>query len=172
VSKLAAEYYCLTIGKLAGFEPVVLRIFNAYGPGQPLPASHAPVVPLYLKRAINGGSLVVFASGDQTRDFVYIEDVVDALVAAGLRQGLGGRVINIGSGTEHSIKQLVQLVEKVVGRHISPIFNPSQDGGISRAVADIGLAQRLLDYAPKVMLEEGLRRMVLEDERFRVQVHS
>jgi len=167
VSKLAAEYYCLNIGRLVGFETVVLRIFNAYGPGQPLPSSHAPVVPLFLKRALSGGSLVVFGGGDQTRDFVYIEDVVNALVAAGLRQGLDGRVINIGSGREHSIAQLVQLVAQVTGRELAPIANNSQDGGISRAVADISLAARLLGYAPQVQLEQGLRRMLSEDERFR-----
>ncbi|MGQ9553143.1 MAG: NAD-dependent epimerase/dehydratase family protein [Anaerolineae bacterium] len=167
VSKLAAEYYCLTIGRLAGFEPVVLRVFNAYGPGQPLPPSHAPVVPLFLKQAISGGSIVVFSDGRQSRDFVYIEDVVDALVAAGQRQGIGGHVINIGSGNDCSIRDLVLLVEKVSGRHISPIFNSGIDGGVSHAAADITLARQLLGYSPKVSLEEGLRRMVSEDERFR-----
>ena len=167
VSKLAAEHYCLTIGNLAGFEPVVLRIFNAYGPGQPLPASHAPVVPLFLKRATNGGSLVVFGDGRQTRDFVYIEDVVDALVAAGLRHDLGGRIINIASGQEYSIRDVVGLVEEATGKHISPIYNSGQDGGVSHAVADIALARELLGYAPKVQLTEGLRRVLAEDDRFR-----
>jgi UDP-glucose 4-epimerase len=166
VSKLAAEYYCLTIGKLAGIEPVVLRIFNAYGPGQPLPASHAPVVPLFLKRALNGGSLVIFGDGSQSRDFIYIEDVVGALVAAGLRQGLGGRIINVSSGQEHSIRDLVALVERVLDKRISPIYNSGQDGGTTRAVADISLARQLLDYQPNVLLEEGLRRTLAEDERF------
>lgn len=169
VSKLAAEYYCLTIGRLHGFEPVVLRVFNAYGPRQPLPASHAPVVPSFLKRALNGGSIVVFSDGYQTRDFVYIDDVVDALVNAGQRPGLGGRVINIGSGSQHSIRELLGLVGKASGRSISPIYNPGQDGGISHAVADITLARQLLDYEPKVTLEVGIRRMLAEDDRFRTR---
>jgi nucleoside-diphosphate-sugar epimerase len=76
-------------------------------------------------------------------------------------------VINIGSGREHSIAQLVQLVAQVTGRELAPIANNSQDGGISRAVADISLAARLLGYVPQVQLEQGLRRMLSEDERFR-----
>lgn len=166
VSKLAAEYYCLTIGRLHGFEPVVLRVFNAYGPHQPLPASHAPVVPSFLKRAIGGGSIIVFSDGNQTRDFVYIDDVVEALVSAGRLPGLGGRVVNIGSGHAHTIRQLLHLIEAVSDHRINPIYNTSQDGGISHALADIGLARDLLGYEPKVQLEEGLRRMVAEDDRF------
>jgi len=169
VSKLAAEHYCLTISQIAGFEPVVLRIFNTYGPHQPLPASNAPVVPLFLKQALSGGSLVIFGDGNQTRDFVYIDDVVEALVAAGTRQGLPGTVINIGSGQEHSINELVQLVEKVTGKHITPLRNQSQSGGVSRAVADITLARDLLGYEPRVQLEEGLHRILAEDERFRIE---
>ena len=169
VSKLAAEYYCRTVGRLAGFETVVLRIFNAYGPGQPLPAAHAPVIPLFLRRANNGGSIVIFGDGNQTRDFVYIDDVTDALQAAAVRPGLDGQVINIGSGRECSIRELVSLVENATGRRVNPIFNPSQEGGVSHSVADIILASRLLGYTPKVSLEEGLQRMVTEDERFRVK---
>ncbi len=166
VSKLAAEYYCRTVGRLAGFETVVLRIFNTYGPGQPLPASHASVVPLFLRRAVSGGSIVVFGGGNQTRDFVYIDDVTDALVAAGERPGLDGRVINIGSGRECSIAQLVGLVEEAVGRRANAVFNSSQEGGVSHSVADISLAGRLLDYAPRVSLEEGLLLRVELDQRF------
>lgn len=166
VSKLAAEHYCRTVGRLTGFETVVLRIFNTYGPGQPLPASHASVVPLFLRRAANGGSIVVFGGGQQTRDFVYIDDVTDALVAAGERPGLNGQVVNVGSGRDCSIRHLVDLVEAAVGRRSNTVFNPSQEGGVSHSVADTALAARLLEYAPRVTLEEGLRRMVEQDTRF------
>ena len=86
------------IGALWKIETVILRVFNAYGPGQPLPPSHAPVVPRYLKQVIGGGSLVVFGGGQQTRDFVYIDDVVRALGAAAQKPGLNRVVVNIGSG--------------------------------------------------------------------------
>src|SRR5512147_2873234 len=100
VSKLAAEYYVRTIGSLWGIETVSLRIFNAYGPGQHLPASHPPVVPHYLRQAQRGGTLVVHGDGSQTRDYVYVDDVISGMVAAATAPNLNGMVINIGSGKE------------------------------------------------------------------------
>src|SRR5574340_1248890 len=82
VSKLSAEYYVRTIGSLWGIETVSLRIFNAYGPGQHLPPSHPPVVPHYLRQALRGGTLVAHGDGMQTRDYVYVDDVIAAMVAA------------------------------------------------------------------------------------------
>ena len=82
MSKLAAEQYVLTIGQLWNFEAVCLRVFNAYGPGQQLPVTHPPVIPYFIHQALGGGSLVTHGSGKQTRDFVYVDDVIDALVAA------------------------------------------------------------------------------------------
>ncbi len=82
VSKLAAEYYVNTIGDLWNIETVCLRVFNAYGPGQHLPASHPPVVPYFLRQALRNGTLVVHGDGSQTRDYVYVDDVVSALIAA------------------------------------------------------------------------------------------
>ena len=108
VSKLSAEYYVKTIGQLWGIETVTLRIFNAYGPGQHLPADHPPVIPNFLKQAVKGGSLIIHNSGSQTRDFVYLDDVVNALARAGMATGVDGTTINIGSGKEYSVIDLVQ----------------------------------------------------------------
>lgn len=168
VTKLAAEHFALTLGRLWGFEVVVLRIFNAYGPGQPLPAAHAPVTSCFLKQALDGGTLVIFGDGTQTRDFVYVEDVVEALVAAGRRTGLGGEIINVGSGRETSINELAEIIMRVVGRRVQVIHSPAQDGGVARLCADLRKAEQLLGYRPRVSLEEGLRRMLREDPRFRV----
>lgn len=167
VTKLAAEHFVLTLGRLWGFEVIVLRIFNAYGPGQPLPAAHAPVISRFLKQAIEGGTLVIFGDGTQTRDFVYLDDVVEALVAAGERTGLNGELINVGSGREISINELADIVMRVVGRRVPVIHSPAQDGGVARLCADLRKAERLLGYRPRVFLEEGLRRMLREDPRFR-----
>ncbi len=90
VSKLAAEFYVRTIGGLWGIETVSLRIFNAYGPGQHLPASHPPVVPFFLRQALRGGSLVVHGDGSQTRDYVYVDDAVSAMVAASTAPNING----------------------------------------------------------------------------------
>jgi len=116
ITKIAAEHYLSTLGRLYDCQTVALRVFNAYGPGQRIPPAHAPVVPLFLKRALTGGSLVVHGDGSQTRDFVYIDDVVRALVAAATMPDADGRVINIGSGVETSIQDLARVVGTVAGR--------------------------------------------------------
>ena len=92
VSKLAAEYYVRTIGDLWGIETVILRVFNAYGPGQHMPASHAPVIPHYLRQVIRGGTLVMHGDGAQTRDYVYVDDVVSALISAATAPGINHMV--------------------------------------------------------------------------------
>src|SRR5512139_1445208 len=106
VSKLAAEYYVRTIGDLWGIETVSLRVFNAYGPGQHLPPSHPPVIPYFLRQAIRSGTLVVHGDGEQTRDYVYVDDVVSAMVAASTAPNLDNLVINVGSGTETTVIDL------------------------------------------------------------------
>lgn len=168
VSKLAAEYYVRTIGALWGIETVIMRIFNAYGPGQNLPPSHPPVVPRLLQQALRGASLVVFGSGAQTRDFVYIDDVVRALVAAATAD-VNRCILNVGSGAETSINELVSRVAEAVGREVEVLLSPAESGGVSRLCADLTLARRLLGYEPRVDLREGLRLTLKLDPRFTVR---
>lgn len=166
VSKLAAEHYIFALGALNGIETVALRIFNAYGPGQRLPPVHAPVIPLFLKNILTGASLVIQGSGDQTRDFVYIDDVVAALAAAATAPDVNGAIINIGSGVETSIRELIAAMGEATGRQPHVIVNAQLSGGIDRLVADLRLAQEKLGYRPQVALRTGLRRMIEEDVRF------
>ncbi len=149
-----------------GIETVSLRIFNAYGPGQQLPASHAPVIPRFLKAAQSGASVVIFGDGKQTRDFVYVDDVVDALVVAATAPHIDRQVINVGSGVETSLNDLVAAIEQVMGRHLEPIYNTGQAGGVRRMCADLSRAQALLGFVPRVTLEDGLRRFLERDPRF------
>ncbi|MCI0478897.1 MAG: GDP-mannose 4,6-dehydratase, partial [Anaerolineales bacterium] len=167
VSKLASEYYLHSIGALWKIETVVLRIFNAYGPRQSLPPSHAPVIPLFLKQIVSGGSVVLFGGGKQTRDFVYIGDVVNALTNAATAEHVNRAIINIGSGQEVSVAQLIERIERVTKRDAHRLENPEEVGGVPRLVADIRLAGELLRWKPHVSLDEGLQRMLVEDERFK-----
>ena len=167
VSKLAAEFYVRTIGGLWGIETVSLRIFNAYGPGQHLPASHPPVVPHYLKQALRGGTLVAHGDGSQTRDYVYVDDVVSGMVAAATAPNIDGMVINIGSGKETSITELIRCVQDVTGSHTEVIYNPKTSGGVSRLCADLTLAKEKLNYRPSIGLVEGLRFTLKRDQRFK-----
>ncbi len=167
VSKLSAEYYVRTIGALWGLETVALRLFNAYGPGQPLPASHPPVVSRFLKSAAGGGSLIVHGKGSQTRDYVFISDVIDALSAAATARAVSQLVINVGSGTAVSLNELVTIVGAIMNTTLEPLYNSSESGGVHAMCADLTLAAQKLGYRPHVSLPEGLRRTIATDERFR-----
>jgi UDP-glucose 4-epimerase len=166
VSKLAAEHYVRTIGKLWKIETLSLRVFNAFGPGQPLPAAHPPVIPHFLRQAVRGGTLVIHGTGEQTRDFVYIDDVVEAMVAAATAPTVDQSVINIGSGRETSMRDLAQSVMEVIAVQAEWMFREDQEPGAYRMCADIGFASRKLGYKPHVSLQEGLKRMIALDPRF------
>lgn len=163
VSKLASEQYIETLGVLNDIETLSLRIFNAYGPGQFVPPTHAPVIPFFVKQVRSGGSVIVFGTGEQTRDFVYIDDVVDALVAAAGAEGVNRAVINVGSGQETSVNALVKAIAGALNREVEPLYSRSDTGGVSRLVADLTLARRLLQFEPKVDIETGVRRMLQQD---------
>lgn len=167
VSKLAAEYYINTIGRLWGIETVCLRVFNAYGPGQQMPPVHAPIIPSFLRQAYLNGSLVINSDGNQTRDYVYIDDVVNAMVAASTAPDVNQRIINIGSGVDTSVRELVRLVSEVTGGKPQVIYNPRNSGGPSRLCADISLARQKLNYQPKTSLENGLRLTFQLDPRLK-----
>ena len=166
VSKVAAEHYVSTLGALYGIETVALRIFNAYGPGQELPPSYPPVIPQLLRQAQTGGSLVIFGDGTQTRDFVYVDDVVDALIAATTATDVNRAVINIGSGQEVSINDLAAKVAKAIGKQTNILHNRGQAAGVSRLVADVSLAKELLGWMPRTDLDLGLQRTLDRDPRF------
>lgn len=167
VSKLAAEYYVRTIGRLWGIETVCLRVFNAYGPGQSLPPVHPPVIPNFLRQAALKGTLVVHGDGNQTRDYVYLDDVVNAMRAAATAPGVNDLVINVGSGVETSVRELIRLVREVTGGDPEVIYNPRNDGGPARMCADLKLAKEKLGYSPAVSLEVGLRNTFDMDARLR-----
>ena len=167
VSKLSAEYYVRTIGDLWSIETVCLRVFNAYGPGQNLPASHPPVIPNFLRQAVRGGTLVMHSDGSQTRDYVFVDDVVNAMVAAATAPSVERLRINVGSGTETSIRELANLVIQVTKSKAEVMYNPRTNPGVSRMCADLTLARDKLGYRPRVSLAEGLRLTLERDLRFK-----
>jgi len=167
VSKLAAEYYVRTIGGLWNIETVSLRIFNAYGAGQHLPPSHPPVVPHYLRQALRGGTLVAHGDGTQTRDYIYVDDAISAMVAASTAPHLNGLVINVGSGVETTINDLIRIVLEITGGKSNVVYNAQTSGGVSRMKADLTLAQEKLRFAPSIKLEDGLRLTLQRDARLK-----
>ena len=167
VSKLASEYYVRTIGALWKIETVCLRVFNAYGPGQHIPPAHPPVIPNFLRQASLNGTLVIHGNGNQTRDYVYVEDVVNAMVAASVTPNLNQLVINVGSGKETSTNDLARLVLETTGGKPQTVMNPRLESEVSRMCADLTLAEKKLGYQPLIPLERGLRLTLENDPKIR-----
>ncbi len=170
VSKLASEYYINTIGRLWGLEAVCLRIFNAYGPRQGFSFAHAPVIPTFLRQAACGGTIIVHGDGHHTRDFVYIDDVTAAFVAASKLSNCQELVINIGSGVETAVSDVLELSIKITGHTPEIVYNQRRPGGPDRMCADLKLARKLLKFQPQVQLDEGMQRTFDEDQRLHKQI--
>lgn len=156
-----------TIGRLWGIESVCLRVFNAYGPGQHLPPVHAPVIPYFLRQSHQNGTLVIHGDGSQTRDYVYVDDVVQGMVAAATAPDIDRLTINIGSGREVSVRELVRMVSSVTGNEPEAVYNPRKDGGPVRMCSDISLARKKLGYLPTIPLEDGLKMTFDLDPRMK-----
>lgn len=167
VSKLCAEYYVRTIGDLWGIETVCLRVFNAYGPGQRLPPSYAPVIPYCLHQAVQNGTIVIHGDGRQSRDYIYVDDAVEAMINAAISPKANHLIINVGSGVETSVNEVVKLVLEVTGQSPEVILNTQHEGGPSRMCADINLAKTRLGFKPQKSLREGLKLTLTLDEHFK-----
>lgn len=167
VSKLSAEFYVRTIGALWGLETVSLRVFNAYGPGQHIPPTHAPVIPALLRQALRNGTMVIHGNGSQTRDYVYVEDVVDAMISAATAPDLNQAIINVGSGTEISVRDLVRRIVSITGKTPEVVYNAKTSGGVAQMCADLTRAGELLSFRPLVSLDTGLRLTLERDSRLK-----
>lgn len=163
VSKLAAEWYVRTIGALSGIETVCLRIFNAYGPGQRIPPSHPPVIPNFIQQSQQNGTLIFHGDGSQTRDYVYVDDVINALVAASTVQNINNEIINVGSGNETSVRDLARMITEITGGKPEELYNPRAGAGLSQMCADINKAKTMLNYIPMIPLQMGLRLTIDKD---------
>jgi UDP-glucose 4-epimerase len=167
VSKLAAEQYLFTIGAISGFETVSLRIFNAYGPRQPVPPVHAPVIPQVMQQVLGRGSVIINGDGTQIRDFVYIDDVVDALVNAANAANVNRQIINVGSGEGTSINALVSQIATLAKCKANILYNTEASQGIGELVASVAKARALLRFKPRTNLEAGLRQTMTNDPLLR-----
>lgn len=164
-SKVAGEAYAMVYQSAYGIKTVRLRFSNIYGPRQTT-RSESGAVALFIERLLNGQSLVIFGDGKQTRDFVYVTDIVDALITASVTAEADGEVFNIGFGVETTIDELsrmiIQIVSDTTGRelgvHVS--YGPQRSADFRRAQMNISKATEKLGYHPKVGLEEGLRQTV------------
>jgi UDP-glucose 4-epimerase len=157
VSKRSAEDYLAALAELHGLEPVSLRLGNVYGPRQD-PHGEAGVVAIFCNRLLAGEPVTIFGDGRQTRDYVFVEDVVDAFIAGGVHPDAPGARINVGTGVETSVLELYDALRAVSGLGGEPGFAPARPGELGRIALDCAEAERVLGWRATVDLREGLSR--------------
>jgi UDP-glucose 4-epimerase len=160
VSKLAGELYCQAWSGLYGLETVALRYFNVFGPRQDPASQYAAVIPRFITRALRGEPLEVHGDGTQSRDFTYVDNVVEVNRLAAAAPGVAGEVFNVGCGDRVSLLEIVGTLERLLGRPLERRHTARRPGDVPHTQADIGKAKRFLGYAPLVEFEEGLRRTI------------
>ncbi len=158
VSKLAGEVYLQVFGRAYGLENVSLRYFNVFGPRQDPSSQYSGVLSRFITAVLEGQSPVVFGDGEQSRDFTYVDNVVDATLRATEAPGVSGMVLNVGTGGRYTLNHTLKLLGKISGKAVHPRYEPPRTGDIRDSQADISLARKLLSFAPSVGFEEGLRR--------------
>jgi len=160
VSKLAGELYCAAWSRLYGLETVGLRYFNVFGPRQDPASQYAAVIPRFIAWALVSEPLEVHGDGTQSRDFTYIDNVVEANLLAATAPGVAGEVFNVGCGSRVSLLEIIRLLERIMKRPLERRHTARRAGDVPHTQADISKAKRLLGYVPLVEFDEGLRRTV------------
>jgi nucleoside-diphosphate-sugar epimerase len=165
--KLLGEYYCSVFSSCYGIDATSLRFFNVYGPRQDPSSPYSGVISVFMTSLLQGTSPTIFGDGGQTRDFTYIDDVVELVIKASKAPGVAGKVFNAGNGNRYSLNQVWSLLQKIEGVTIPAKFAPSRAGDVRDSQADTTAAVRELGHAPRFSLEDGLRRTL---EWYRVSI--
>ncbi len=164
LQKLVGEYYCRLYCQIFGLETVSLRYFNVFGPAQDPHSEYSAVIPKFIGRLLKNQPIVVFGDGEQSRDFTYVDNVVQANLAALEAGGASGKVFNIGCGARTSLNALIKMLETITGRTAEVRHEPARPGDVRHSLADISYAREILGYRPLVDLEAGLR-LTVDDMR-------
>jgi len=160
LTKLAGEYYGQIFYRSFGQEIVALRFFNIFGPRQDPQSPYTGVLSKFIVAYLRGTTPTIFGDGEQSRDFTYVANVVDATLRACLAPAAPGKVINVGTGRSSTLNQTITLLNTIFGLQVKPQYGPPRMGDVRHSTADISLARATLGYEPLVSFEEGLRRTV------------
>lgn len=168
-AKLAGEMYCKAFYKSFGLETVGLRYFNVFGPRQDPNSPYSAVIPIFIAKLLEGVSPRIYGDGEQTRDFVYVANVVHANLLASTADKAPGQVVNIGNGRSISLNALLGKLQRITGREIPAIYDPPRTGDVRDSLADITMAQALLGYEPVIDFDAGLMKTVAYFDRLRIK---
>jgi UDP-N-acetylglucosamine/UDP-N-acetyl-alpha-D-glucosaminouronate 4-epimerase len=169
VSKLAAEHYCHVATKVYGLETVSLRFFNVFGDRQDPLSHYSAVIPRFVTAMRAGRSPVIFGDGNQSRDFTHVANVVAASILAADAPGAAGIALNIATGERHSLNELVETLNRLLGSEIRPTYAAPRPGDVEHSWADVSRARALLGYRPVVGFEDGLSAAIRTYERMDIE---
>lgn len=158
VTKLASEYHCNVFTEIFGINTISLRYFNVYGPRQNPDSEYAAVIPKFIQRAIKGEPLIIYGDGEQTRDFIYVKDVVRANIIA-LKSKKSG-VFNVATGKRVSINELASLINQLVDVNSEPVYDKPREGEIRHSFGDITRIKDQLGFEPTYSMESGLKETI------------
>ncbi len=160
LTKLAGEYWCRVFSRQYGLETVSLRYFNVFGPRQSLDDEYAVVIPKFIVSVLKNQPPPVYGDGKQSRDFTFVENVVQANILAAKKEVASGKVFNIACGCDHTVIGLAKTINSILGKNIKPVFLPLRPGDVRKTLADIRSAKKYLGFKPKVDFETGIKRTV------------
>ena len=170
LQKYIGEQYCRLFFQLYGLETVSLRYFNIFGPKQDPTSIYSAVIPKFIDALLEGRPPVIFGDGEQSRDFTYIDNVLQANLLAMTREHLNGETINIACGRRTSVNQLLNILKNIMGSKVLPIYQERRKGDVRDSLADIQKGKQVLNYEPQVEIEAGLKRTVEYFQRLRARL--
>jgi UDP-glucose 4-epimerase len=159
-AKLAAEYYCQAFTATYGLETVTIRYFNVFGPRQDPDSEYSAVIPIFVALMLKGKRPTIYGDGLQSRDFTYVSDIVRGNLLAAEAKDVAGKVINVATGKQFTLLDLVASINRVLGTSIEPIFAGPRLGDVRESLADITLARKLLSFEPSVTFDAGLEQSI------------
>ena len=159
-AKLAGEYYCSVFYKVFGLETVSLRYFNVFGPYQDPASQYAAAIPAFVTAILNDQPPIIYGDGEQSRDFTYIDNIVDANLLAARAEHTEGQVINIACGQAVTVNEIIDIINDLLGKKIKPTYAAPRPGDVKHSLADITLAEKLIGFKPAVPFREGLQLAV------------
>jgi len=160
VGKLVGEYYCSVFSDVFGLETISLRYFNVFGPYQNPQSQYAAAIPAFVTAILNNTPTTIYGDGEQTRDFAYIDNVVSANLLAARAKKTGGEVVNIACGDRVTVNQIIERINKLLGKNVKPHYVPSRPGDVKHSLADISQAEKIIGYTPLVRFYEGLEKAI------------
>ena len=156
-AKLVGEYYCTVFYRVFGLETVSLRYFNVFGPHQDPTSQYAAAIPAFVTAILKDQPPTVFGDGEQSRDFTYVDNVVEANLLAARVEHTAGEVLNIACGQAITVNEIIDVINDLLGKNIKPIYAPPRPGDVRHSLADITLAKNLIGYKPTISFKQGLQ---------------